>query len=309
MWESLVSQFERRTEDPFRQVAWVRNGPSLGAAMAAAALVACAEGNPSFAKRRAIAEILERVDPRQANDGPAASNIFNSFTNGIRNRPKQGQAAALRAVSLVADDAEGAQIHPFQFAQAPAEGLILFDEFVLGFARICPRGVTEPRHSHAPPMGRLGDRQRRARLAQGAEDTFEFRAALEPDAVLAERFAVPGAPAQCLFRRLFRRVCAGRKRRKHPARRGGAGRRLDAVPCRTIQYNYARSHPMPAPDPARVIQFSNKTRNMPSRKNNQRANKPVDGAKLLEIQVGMAYTSEGNLCSGCRAGPDQWKYP
>ena len=110
MWESLVSQFERRTEDPFRQVAWVRNGPSLGAAMAAAALVACAEGNPSFAKRRAIAEILERVDPRKAIDSPAAKILFNSFTNGIRNRPGQGQAAALRAVSLAADDAEGAQI-------------------------------------------------------------------------------------------------------------------------------------------------------------------------------------------------------
>ena len=104
-----MSQFDRRAEDLFRQAEWACNRPFLGAAMAAAALVACADGSLTPAKRKAVAAILETMEPRGAVDPAAASNLFNSFANGIRSQPGLGRSAALRAVAAVAGDAEGAQ--------------------------------------------------------------------------------------------------------------------------------------------------------------------------------------------------------
>ncbi|MCH8925425.1 MAG: AAA family ATPase [Proteobacteria bacterium] len=49
------------------------------------------------------------MEPRGAVDPAAASNLFNSFANGIRSQPGLGRSAALRAVAAVAGDAEGAQ--------------------------------------------------------------------------------------------------------------------------------------------------------------------------------------------------------
>ena len=77
--------------------------------MAAAALVACADGSLTPAKRKAVAAILETMEPRGAVDPAAARNLFNSFTNGIRSQPGLGRSAALRAVAAVAGDAKGAQ--------------------------------------------------------------------------------------------------------------------------------------------------------------------------------------------------------
>ncbi len=81
----------------------------MGAAMAAAALVACADGSLSPAKRKAVVAILESMDARGAVDPAAASNLFNSFVNGIRSQPGLGRSAALRAVAAISGDAEGAQ--------------------------------------------------------------------------------------------------------------------------------------------------------------------------------------------------------
>jgi len=77
--------------------------------MAAAALIACADGSLTPTKRKAVAAILETMEPRGAVDPAAAGNLFNSFTNGIRSQPGLGRSAALRAVAAVAGDAEGAQ--------------------------------------------------------------------------------------------------------------------------------------------------------------------------------------------------------
>ncbi len=104
-----MSQFDRRAEDLFRQAEWACNRPFLGAAMAAAALVACVRGPPSPATRQAVVAALDSLDPRKGVDPVAAKNLFNSFANGIRSQPGLGRAAALRAVAAVAGDAAGAE--------------------------------------------------------------------------------------------------------------------------------------------------------------------------------------------------------
>ncbi len=103
-----MSQFDRRAEDLFRQAEWACNRLPLAAAMAAAALIACAEGRPDVDKRRALQAALGNLDAGQAVDPGAAANLFNSFTNGIRSQPGLGRKAALRAVAALAGDAGAA---------------------------------------------------------------------------------------------------------------------------------------------------------------------------------------------------------
>ena len=108
-----MSQFDRRAEDLFRQAEWACNRPLLAATMAAAALIACAEGRPDMEKRRALQAALGNLDLGQAadpgaHDTNAAANLFNSFTNGIRSQPTLGRKAALRAVAALAGDAGAA---------------------------------------------------------------------------------------------------------------------------------------------------------------------------------------------------------
>ena len=76
--------------------------------MAAAALIANAEGRPDVEKRRALQAALGNLDAGQAVDPAAAANLFNSFTNGIRSQPSLGRKAALRAVAALAGDAGAA---------------------------------------------------------------------------------------------------------------------------------------------------------------------------------------------------------
>ncbi len=100
-----MSQFDRRAEDIFRQAEWACNRPFLAAAMAAAALVACAQGRSDAGKRPALQAALETLGAGQVVDAEAAANLFNSFANGIRSQPVLGRKAALRAVAAVAGDA------------------------------------------------------------------------------------------------------------------------------------------------------------------------------------------------------------
>jgi chromosome partitioning protein len=76
--------------------------------MAAAALIACAEGRPDVDKRRALQAALGNLDAGRAVDPGAAANLFNSFVNGIRSQPSLGREAALRAVAALAGDAGAA---------------------------------------------------------------------------------------------------------------------------------------------------------------------------------------------------------
>jgi chromosome partitioning protein len=108
--EGLVSLFDRRADDLFGQAEWACSRPFLGAAMAAVALVACADDKLFFARRAALADILERADTPKAFDPDAANNLFSSFATGIRSQPEQGRAAALSAVSALSGDTESARL-------------------------------------------------------------------------------------------------------------------------------------------------------------------------------------------------------
>ncbi len=105
----MLSQFDRRAEDIFRQAEWACNRPFLAAAMAAVALVACAQGRSDAGKRRALRVALETLDAGAADvggqDTSAAAKLFNAFSNGIRSQPVLGRKAALRAVAVLAGDA------------------------------------------------------------------------------------------------------------------------------------------------------------------------------------------------------------
>jgi chromosome partitioning protein len=153
----LVSQFDRRAEDLFRQAEWACNRPFLGAAMAAAALVACARGPPGRATPQAVVAALDGLDPPKAVDPVAAKNLFNSFANGIRSQPGLGRAAALRAVAAVAGDAAGAgrlleicrAVGAADAGRAPAE--------TAAIEAICAAlEVPAPQGFEAPPVDRRG---------------------------------------------------------------------------------------------------------------------------------------------------------
>lgn len=82
----------------------------MDAVMAGAALVACADGNVSSAKRTAVAKILERIDTGKDFDVRAANNLLDSFANRIRSQPDQGRREALNAVAAVAEVPDRAQL-------------------------------------------------------------------------------------------------------------------------------------------------------------------------------------------------------
>lgn len=104
----MASLFDRQSSDLFGQAVWACNRRYMGAAMAAAALVACTDDKLFFAKRAALAEILERVVTPAALDLDAANNLFSSFATGIRSQPEPGRTAAVSALSAVSRDAKSA---------------------------------------------------------------------------------------------------------------------------------------------------------------------------------------------------------
>ena len=99
-----------RTAISFTQAEQACNRTFLGAAMAASALLACAKGRVSFAKRSAVPEILKTILTRKAIDVGAADILFGGFTSGILNQPERGRARALKAISGVAGDPEDAEL-------------------------------------------------------------------------------------------------------------------------------------------------------------------------------------------------------
>jgi chromosome partitioning protein len=146
----LLSQFDRRAEDLFRQAEWACNRPLLGAAMAAAALIAGAEGRPDPGQRRALQAALENLDSDRTVDPGAAANLFNSFANGIRSQPGLGRKAALRAVAALAGDA-GAAARLLAICQAiaglgggaSARQLSAIDQIAAALDRVAPAPVPD----------------------------------------------------------------------------------------------------------------------------------------------------------------------
>ncbi len=104
---SLLARF---TDPLMSKAERVRNRPFLEATMAASALVSCGEQGVSFAKRSALDRVLANVDALKVFDVHAAIDIFNDFTDGIRDDQQRGRARALQAVALVAGNAEAADL-------------------------------------------------------------------------------------------------------------------------------------------------------------------------------------------------------
>ena len=88
----------------------LRNRPFLDAAMAAAALVACADGSVSFAKRHALDEIVDRVDALRAFDVHGAVDMFDSLFAELREGSAQTRVSMHRAISAFAGDDQSADL-------------------------------------------------------------------------------------------------------------------------------------------------------------------------------------------------------
>ncbi len=104
-----MSMLDKLSESFFARSERARNRSLLDAAMAVSALVATAGGEVSFAKRHRVDEVLENATALKAFDFPTALVLFESFAEEIRNRPEDGRAQALKAVSAIAGDREEAQ--------------------------------------------------------------------------------------------------------------------------------------------------------------------------------------------------------
>lgn len=88
----------------------VRDRQFLHATMAAAAMVAVADGTISLAELLSRDDVLTRVDALQAFDSNDAVDSFRGFAAAIDEDPEKGTTAALAAVSRFGDDAEVAQL-------------------------------------------------------------------------------------------------------------------------------------------------------------------------------------------------------
>ena len=104
-----MSVLDKLSESFLARSERARNRSFLDAAMAVSALVATADGEVSFAKRHRVDEVLENATALKAFDFPTALVLFESFAEEIRNRPEDGRAQALKAVSAIAGDGEEAQ--------------------------------------------------------------------------------------------------------------------------------------------------------------------------------------------------------
>jgi chromosome partitioning protein len=91
-------------------LAGVRDGRFLDAAMAASALVANADGAVSRAERGVLEKVFSTVEELKAFDIDLAVNSFNAFAHGICSQGEPGRARAIRAVSEMSGDAEGARL-------------------------------------------------------------------------------------------------------------------------------------------------------------------------------------------------------
>jgi chromosome partitioning protein len=88
----------------------VRDSRFLDAAMAAAALVACAGGAVDSAGCKRLDRILDTFEDLKAFDAHLAAHSFDAFARSIRIQGRQGRAQALKAVSDIAGDAGGARL-------------------------------------------------------------------------------------------------------------------------------------------------------------------------------------------------------
>ncbi len=82
----------------------------IDASMAAAALVATAEGDVSFAERATLDQAIDALAARGEADPQLAAEIFEEFVEAIRANSSQGSRPALAAIGAVEGAAEAAAV-------------------------------------------------------------------------------------------------------------------------------------------------------------------------------------------------------
>ena len=87
-----------------------KNRPFLEATMAAAALVASADGTVSFSERYSVDQMLEQLDQLKVFDPHQAVDLFNSYVESLRDSQEEGRARALAAVAAISEDREAAKM-------------------------------------------------------------------------------------------------------------------------------------------------------------------------------------------------------
>lgn len=88
----------------------IRYRPVLEAAMAASALVACAEGRVTLARRYALDSLLGSVDALKRFDPYFGVDRFNAFADDILGSVHNGRDRALAAVRAIAGDSQAASV-------------------------------------------------------------------------------------------------------------------------------------------------------------------------------------------------------
>ena len=102
--------FETARETLLKGLARFRNRQFLDAAMAAAALMATADGEVTFSERAALDDVLETVTNLQIYDPHVAVDIYRDFADAILRDREAGRAEAFRAIGRVEDNPDAAEL-------------------------------------------------------------------------------------------------------------------------------------------------------------------------------------------------------
>ncbi len=102
-----MSGFLRALSETYRrQLERHRNLPFVKAAMAASALVATADGNVSFSQRVRVDQVLDALEAVQVFDPHECVDLFVEYAEAILRQPREGHAAAIKALDAVKGDSE-----------------------------------------------------------------------------------------------------------------------------------------------------------------------------------------------------------
>jgi len=102
--------FEKLREAIQEAVERHRHRPFLEAAMAACAYVAMADGSISIGERGRVDDIMEHLDQLRIFDPHEGVDLMNEFADGLRDDPKKGKKAVMKAVAEMSDDPEAAYL-------------------------------------------------------------------------------------------------------------------------------------------------------------------------------------------------------
>ena len=106
----MVGLLERLKENIHAQTEKHRNRPFLEATMAAAALVACADGTVSLSERVRIDQVLERLDQLKVYDPHLGVDLFNEVADALAGEPGEGRALAFGRIAKIASDPEAVSL-------------------------------------------------------------------------------------------------------------------------------------------------------------------------------------------------------